>query len=557
MTPQLPCAIYTRKSSEEGLEQEFNSLDAQREACAAFILSQKTLGWKPVKGDYDDGGFSGGNLERPALRRLLSDIRAKRIRIIVVYKVDRLTRSLVDFAKLVELFDAHGVSFVSVTQQFNTTSSMGRLTLNVLLSFAQFEREVTGERIRDKIAASKKKGMWMGGNPPMGYQPHERSLIIDEPWAERVREIFRLYLELGSIKALKHDVDRRGWTSPERMSRRNKPCGGRPFSAGNLRSMLQNRIYHGQIVHKELVYEGQHPAIIDDSVWQAVQNQIACTLHIHRTRSRVAAPTLLAGLVVNDDGRKFIPDHASKKGRRYRYYVCPRPDGADDTSSPRSIRIPADELEGVVVDTLATLLQDESRVRELIGMQETEDARQALAQATSMAQRLCGTSAPDKIDVLRTLLEKLTVHRDRIELAVRGSGLGSSVGTDPGKRVSTVIDIPVKVRQSGIAMRLVIRPTGDVSPRGPDPKLGVLIARAHDWFSRLTSGRYDGVQAIATEEKVTSSYVTRVIYIALMAPDLALRLLSGDHPRELNATHLLSVMPLPERWDDQRQVLGM
>ena len=522
-----------------------------------FILSQKALGWKPVKGEYDDGGFSGGNLERPALKKLLSDIRARRIRIIVVYKVDRLTRSLGDFAKLVELFDAHGVSFVSVTQQFNTTSSMGRLTLNVLLSFAQFEREVTGERIRDKIAASKKKGMWMGGNPPVGYRPHERSLVIDEPQAERVREIYRLYLELGSVKALKKEVDRRGWISPERTSRRNKPCGGRPFSAGNLRCMLQNRTYHGQIAHKGIVYEGQHPALIDDQTWQAVQDQIASTLRIHRTRQQKVAPTLLAGLVVNEDGRKFIPDHANKKGKRYRYYVCPRPEGADDTSSPRSIRIPADELEGVVIDTLAALLQDESRVREVIGKQETEELGQALALATSLAQRLAGTAASDKIDVLRTLLEKLTVHTDHLELAVKGSVLGSSAGTGPGKSASTVISIPVKVRQSGIAMRLVIRPTSDVTSRGPNPKLGALLAKAHDWLSRLTSGRYDGVQAIATEEKVTSSYATRVIYVALIAPDLALRILGGDHPRDLNGTRLLSLMPLPERWEDQRQVLGM
>jgi hypothetical protein len=364
-------------------------------------------------------------------------------------------------------------------------------------------------------------------------------------------------LELGSVKALKKEVDCRGWTSPERMSRRNKPCGGRPFSAGNLRCMLQNRIYHGQIAHKGIIYEGQHPALIDDQVWQSVQHQIACTLQIHRTRQRKVAPTLLVGLVVNDDGRKFTTDHANKKGRRYRYYVGPRPVGADDTSSPRTIRIPADELEGVVIDSLTALLQDESRVRQLIGKHGTDEVQQQLEQATSMAQRLSGTTASDKIDVLRTLREKLTVYTDHIELTVRGSGLGSSAGSDPGKSVSTVISIPVKVRRSGIAMRLVIRPTSDVTSRGPDPKLGALLAKAHDWFSRLASGRYDGVQAIATEEKVTSSYATRVIYVALMAPDLALRILSGDHPRALNASQLLSLMPLPEHWEDQRQVLGM
>lgn len=321
--------------------------------------------------------------------------------------------------------------------------------------------------------------------------------------------------------------------------------------------MLQNRIYHGQIAHKGSIYQGQHPAIINDQLWQSVQDQIAGTLRIHRTRQCSAAPSLLAGLVINDDGRKFIPDHANKQGKRYRYYVCHHPDGTAGTSSSPTIRTPADDIEGVVLETLVALLNDESRVRELIGKRDAEDDRQALAQATSMAQRLRGTSASDKIEVLHTLLEKLTVHRDHIELAVKGSGLVSPVGTSPGKGVSTVISIPVKLRRSGFAMRLIVRPSSNAASRGPDPKLGALLAKAHDWLSRLTSGRYDGVQAIATEHKVTSSYATRVIYVALVAPDLALRLLSGDHPRELNATKLLSLMPLPEHWGDQRQVLAM
>ena len=280
MTP-LPCAIYTRKSSEEGLEQGFNSLDAQREACEAYILSQKSQGWK-LMGTFDDGGFSGGNVERPGLKRLLADIVAKRVRVVVVYKVDRLTRSLADFAKLVELFDAHGVSFVSVTQAFNTTTSMGRLTLNVLLSFAQFEREVTGERIRDKIAASKKKGMWMGGFAPIGYVPHERTLVIDAEQAPRVREIFGLYVELGCIRLLKAELDRRGWATPQRHGRR--PGGGRPFSRGHLYRLLANEVYIGNIVHKGVPYPGQHAAIIDADLWQAVQQRLASNLQGHQTR---------------------------------------------------------------------------------------------------------------------------------------------------------------------------------------------------------------------------------------------------------------------------------
>ena len=293
----LPCAIYTRKSSEEGLEQDFNSLDAQREACEAYILSQKAQGWKAV-GCYDDGGFSGGNVERPGLQRLLADIELRRVKVVVVYKVDRLTRSLADFAKLVELFDAHGVSFVSVTQQFNTTTSMGRLTLNVLLSFAQFEREVTGERIRDKIAASKRKGMWMGGFAPLGYVPHERTLAVDEPRAQRVREIFQLYLELGCVRRLKLEMDARGWKTPSEQGKR--PGGGRAFTRGHLYRLLSNPVYIGGISHKGEVHPGQHQAIVAQDVWQAAQVQLAQNAQGHSDRIDAAEPSLLAGLLQDE-----------------------------------------------------------------------------------------------------------------------------------------------------------------------------------------------------------------------------------------------------------------
>src|SRR6202171_12993 len=268
-------AIYTRKFSEEGLEQEFNSLQAQCEACEAYIRSQRHEGWVLARTRYDDGGFSGGNMERPALQRLLADIQGDRIDTIVVYKVDRLTRSLADFARLVEIFDAQGVSFVSVTQQFNTTSSMGRLTLNVLLSFAQFEREVTGERIRDKIAASKKKGMWMGGNVPLGYDVKDLKLIINEPEAATVRVIFRRYAELGSVALLKAELDRLGIVSKRREGAGGRLAGGQHFSRGALYLMLQNRIYRGEITHQGTAYPGQHKAIIDPELWQTVQDKLA------------------------------------------------------------------------------------------------------------------------------------------------------------------------------------------------------------------------------------------------------------------------------------------
>ena len=321
MREHKACAIYTRKSSEEGLGQEFNSLHAQREACEAYVLSQKSQGWKVIKTEYDDGGFSGGNTERPALKQLMADIEDGKIKVLVVYKVDRLTRSLADFAKLVELFDQHGVSFVSVTQQFNTTSSMGRLTLNVLLSFAQFEREVTGERIRDKIAASKRKGMWMGGIPPIGYTPHERTLQVEPDQAEQVRTIFQLYLELKFVSALKEKLDAMGWVTPVRFTRKEKQVGGKPFSRGHLYRILRNPIYIGRIVHKGRIYQGNHAEIIDDDIWDAVQNTLDENHTTHKSRKRASHPSLLSGLLFDEQGNRLTASHTTKRKRRYRYYV--------------------------------------------------------------------------------------------------------------------------------------------------------------------------------------------------------------------------------------------
>src|SRR6201997_4228397 len=301
------CAIYTRKSSEEGLEQEFNSLAAQRDACEAYIRSQQHEGWRLARTRYDDGGFSGGTTERPALQGLLGDIRAGRIDIVIVYKVDRLTRSLADFARLVELFDAEAVSFVSVTQQFNTTSSMGRLTLNVLLSFAQFEREVTGECIRDKIAASKKKGMWMGGNVPLGYDASARTLVINPAEAETVRRVFALYRELGCVRRVKEVADRLGLRTKYGTTAKGTERGGKPFSRGHLYTLLSNPIYAGHIAHKGALYPGQQVALIDDESWSTVRDQLAANTRDHRRKAKAAEPNLLAGLLV--DARGGGPRH--------------------------------------------------------------------------------------------------------------------------------------------------------------------------------------------------------------------------------------------------------
>jgi DNA invertase Pin-like site-specific DNA recombinase len=557
MNVVLPCAVYTRKSSEDGLEQGFNSLDAQREACEAFILSQKAQGWKAEGPSYDDGGFSGGNTERPALRRLLADIAAKRVRIVVVYKVDRLTRSLADFAKLVELFDAHGVSFVSVTQQFNTTSSMGRLTLNVLLSFAQFEREVTGERIRDKIAASKRKGLWMGGTPPIGYVPHERTLVIDEPQGIRVREIFRLYLEIGCVRQLKVEIDRLGWITQVRQSRRANISGGKPFSRGHLYRILGNPIYNGQIAHKGTIFAGQHPAIVDVQVWQAVQDRLANNLQGHRTRSTAVNPSLLTGLLFDDQGNRLTPTHAKKGARRYRYYVGRQLHVIGREATPDGLRWPAHELEDAVLRAIAGFLTDESRLIGLMGIVDADEARRQLKNAASLAKQLSSEKSADRTGILKRLVARITVHPNRLEIAIRIGAIWSSIDVPNADAVPALIEVPVTLKRCGMAVRLIVRSPVETARRGPDPKMVALLAKAHDWFARLTSGRCDSVNTIAQDENVTSSYVTRVIYLAFLDPGIVQRILRGDHPLELNSKRLMRMLPLPLAWEEQRTLLGL
>ncbi|PAQ06756.1 recombinase family protein [Mesorhizobium temperatum] len=361
MTPRLNCAIYTRKSTEEGLDQEFNSLDAQREACAAFIASQVGLGWKLVPDHYDDGGISGGTMERPALQRLLQDIRDKKVDVVVVYKIDRLTRSLMDFSKIVEIFDASTVSFVSVTQQFNTTTSMGRLTLNVLLSFAQFEREVTAERIRDKIAASKKKGMWMGGVVPLGYRVDNRKLAIDETEAQTVRHLFDRYLALKSVRDLVDDVASDGLSARTRQRKDGSVAVTMPFGRGNLYHLLSNPIYIGKIKHKDLIYDGEHEPIVTSGTFEEAQALLAAQAPRRRSDSNVTQPHLLTGLLFDEAGEKLRSVHAKKEGVRYRYYVSKQ--FIDERRKGSSgWRLPAPALESVVEHRLNRILSDQAQL---------------------------------------------------------------------------------------------------------------------------------------------------------------------------------------------------
>lgn len=532
----IPCAIYTRKSSEEGLEQDFNSLDAQREACAAYILSQKAMGWVARKDAYDDGGFSGGSTERPGLQKLLTDIEAGKVKVVVVYKVDRLTRSLADFAKMVELFDAHGVSFVSVTQQFNTTSSMGRLTLNVLLSFAQFEREVTGERIRDKIAASKRKGMWMGGLPPVGYIPHERSLVIDEPQAERVRGIFNLYLELNCVRLLCAELKTRNWLTPPRNSKRQGAGGNRPFSRGHLYRLLQNPIYIGRIPHRGESYEGSHPAIIDQKTWDAVQLRLEENRQGHRSQKNASNPSLLAGFVFDESGHRFTPSHSTKNSKRYRYYI-------QEVETGKPIRIPAQDLESAVLDCLQDRLANESWVA-TVTPEDAQLKQTAIHKGAQLSRKLEQPS----IRLLHDLIAKVVVHKEQLEVHIQLELLC-------GIKMQAVTHVPAVLKRTGMAVRLIVQ-TDNPKASKPDKKLIRFISRGFDWAVQLTSGQAKTIRDIAVKEGVTASYITRVMYMGFMNPELMEAICKGMQPPDLTAVRLLGIGNLPMHWDDQRERLG-
>ena len=413
---KLRCAIYTRKSSEEGLEQEYNSLDAQREACEAYVASQKQEGWVLVPDRYDDGGWSGGTLDRPALKRLLADIEAGRIDVIVVYKIDRLSRSLMDFAQLVEIFDRKAVTFASITQNFNTTSSMGRLTLNILLSFAQFEREVTGERIRDKISASRKKGIWMGGTVPLGYRVENRKLVIDKAEAAIVRMIFDRFLKTGSATTLARELASEGVTTRK----------GGPVNKGVIYKLLNNRVYIGLAVHKGNAYPGEHKPIIRQDVWDKVHTILAQAYRSRAANTRARTPALLKGLIFGADGRAMSPTHTRKAGRLYRYYVAA---GLLKGDVPPDLvrRVPADQIEAAVIAQLRTRLRTPEVIvatwraaRRLDREITEEDVRKALHDFDPLWDELFPA---EQARIIQLLVERVEVHPDGLDLKLRPDGL--------------------------------------------------------------------------------------------------------------------------------------
>jgi site-specific DNA recombinase len=562
--PQVRCAIYTRKSSEEGLEQSFNSLDAQREACEAYIASQRHEGWVALKTRYDDGGFSGGTMERPALKRLMGDISAGKIQTVVVYKVDRLTRALNDFAKIIETLDGGGVTFVSVTQQFNTTTSMGRLTLNVLLSFAQFEREVTGERIRDKIAASKKKGMWMGGRVPLGYDLKDRKLLINPDEAKTIREIFQRYLRLGCVSKLKSSLDKSEIKSKVRTNATGRIVGGASYSRGALYSILSNKIYRGEVWHRGHSYRGEHEAIITPELWEKVAAKLEVNNQAHRTKATSGhVPSPLTGLVFDTKGFRYTPTHALKNGKRYRYYTSQatiqRVAGGTGIA-----RIPAHDLEALVQSRICALLASPDPS---IGTSARGPQAEALIQAArAKAQQWPTLGSRAQGDFMRAVLRRVVVGEKTLDIQVSKRALttalrsANSVGRgqsaehikESGRNDTINLACELQVNRRGNQVRLV-PPTGGQEvdrPAFPATSLIKAVVRAHCWYERISSGDVQSIETLSEEAGVTTNYVRRILQCARLAPEIVESIVYGRQAGTVTLRKLTAHLPL--LWSEQK-----
>ena len=553
---RIRCAIYTRKSTDEGLDREFNSLDAQYDACAAYIASQKHEGWFfSGKDRYDDGGVSGGTLDRPGLQRLLADIDAGLLKMVVVYKIDRLTRSLADFAKLVERLDAAGCSFVSVTQAFNTASSMGRLTLNVLLSFAQFEREVTAERIRDKIAASKKKGLWMGGVPPLGYDPHPdpkiRGLVVNIPEAETVQTIFQLYKELGCLNAVARRADQIGLRSKLHQFKTGRVQGGNPFSRGQIYALLRNPIYIGKIRHKENVWDGLHEAILENAIWEGVQTMLQNASARQRGRGSAATPAganLVAPLTSklrDETGDRLTPTHTKRHGRQFRYYVSNRliSGGLD----PRGWRLPARPLEkaisGIIVQHLRELARNH-RICIKPDLRRHDNVK-------AMVMRLCDRLAEGNPNLLAELVAEGRIENGSIHVSIHGESLAAALGihlsdVDPG---ALTITAPFVLRRRGVEGKIVV---GDRAGE-PDRTLVQALSLAHLWAADLRKGK--PISEIAAVANHAESYIRTRTQLAFLSPFIQNAILEGRQPPDLTLERIVR-RPVPLDWKRQEAYYG-
>ena len=540
------CAIYTRKSSDEGLEQAFNSLDAQREACAAYVLSQASEGWVASPTVYDDGGLSGGTLERPALKRLLTDVAAGEVDIIVVYKVDRLTRSLFDFAKLVETLDKAGTSFVSVTQSFNTTTSMGRLTLNMLLSFAQFEREVTAERIRDKIAASKAKGMWMGGTPPLGYAPDGRTLKFVDLEADLVRLLFDRYLALGNVRLLEQELRAGGTTLPIRIRlKTGQTFGGGSFSRGQIYAILRNQIYIGRIAHGQTSYSGLHPAIVDSDTWARTQAKLTDHQQGERSKVRAASPSLLAGKVVDAEGQPLITSHANKAGRRYRYYISR---SVHQGAGGQGLRIPARELEAAVAERVAQAFVDPFALAGDVGLAITPVA---MARLDASAAETVASLRGRRRNVIDAIIHQVRICPDRVEITCHSSGLATALQLElaPVSASTFTFAADLSLKRAGRAMRLILA-NGSIPQIAANASLIQLLIKARRWWAELRKGEVE-IKALASREGVTGSYITRVLRLAFLSPGLIEAILAGKQTAKLDIRALTLAEKIDASWAAQ------
>jgi len=560
---KIRCAIYTRKSSEEGLEQEFNSLDAQREACEAYIRSQKHEGWVVISTLYDDAAYSGGNMDRPALKRLLADIDAGLIDTVVVYKVDRLTRALADFAKIVEAFDAQGVSFVSVTQAFNTTTSMGRLTLNVLLSFAQFEREVTGERIRDKIAASKKKGMWMGGLPPLGFDVQDRKLIVNAVEAETVSHIFGRYCALGSVRELQKELEFGKIFSKARINADGAHYGGKPFSRGALYQLLQNKIYIGLTTHRGEAYPGEHPAILDSDLWEKTQKLLNAN-RVGRRAVEKSGSKRLNGIVFDASGEAMTPSHASKKGIRYRYYISKSLTRNCKDEHPEAQRIPANLLEELVIKRIKDFLKVPKELSQFLPeayqsaafQMHLDEGAEKLLVELEQNQATCWS------DLILNFLTHVQIHRDHVEMKLNSQAFAQAIFDDKSASASDddpedneiTLTIGATLKRTGKELRFVIQ--GATYDIAPDQSLIRLLQRARALLSAIEHSASTSIEEIAASQNMTPSYATRLMRLNYLAPDIAAAILDGTQPVELSAKVLMKDTRYPLGWHEQRIALG-
>ena len=541
------CAIYTRKSTEEGLEQDFNSLDAQREACEAYIKSQQHEGWILIEKQYNDGGFSGGNLDRPALKELFNDIKNDRIDIVVVYKVDRLTRSLLDFAKIVELFDAHSASFVSVTQNFNTTTSMGRLTLNILLSFAQFEREVTGERIRDKIAASKKKGMWMGGRVPIGYERKDKKLIIETSGAAKVKKIFEKYIELKSVPKLKT------YLACENI----RTNTGKNFDKGQLYHILQNKTYTGKIVHKNNVYEGEHAAIIEENLFNLAQDLLQAN-KVDESRKHNASNSLLAGKIYDDKNNRMTPSYSKTRNKKYRYYVSQPILKFDKTKAGSVSKLPAEETEKFVTDEIRSYFFDTKQIQNYIAELSVLEQNRILEAVKS--------GKFDNYALVRSVLEKLTVSREWTEMILSKSrikkflyDLNGNVQDMRGDKEQAedylIIkrEIRIKTGTSKGCNTLIIRNDKAELPYINEALIKAIV-KSFYWHKLLLEGKVKNTKDIQKLENLKdNSYIKQVLNLRFLSPRIIEAILNGTQPRELTVTKLFNIKTL--NWKEQEELI--